>query len=67
VLLAVGIAFVYQSVAIGVQNLASRYFVAIPLMYLIDLLPVAIGFGILMSGGIRLGLPRRPAPAAAAS
>ncbi len=67
VLLAVGIAFIYQSVAIGVQNLANRYLAAIPLMYLIDLLPVAVGFGILTNGGIRLGLPRRPAPAVAAS
>jgi len=67
VLLAVGLAFAYQSLAIGVQNLANRYGVAIPLMYLIDLLPVGFGFGILMSGGIRLGLPRRSAPAAMAA
>jgi lipopolysaccharide export system permease protein len=67
VLLAVGLAFIYQSVAIGVQNLASRYVVAIPLMYLTDLLPLALGFGILMGGGIRLGLPRRSTPAAVAA
>jgi hypothetical protein len=34
-------------------------------MYLVDLLPVVVGFGVLTSGGIRLGLPRRLAPAAA--
>lgn len=65
VLLAVGLAFVYQSVAIAVQNMASRYVVAIFLMYITDLFPVVLGFGILMSGRIRLGLPRRAAPAAA--
>jgi lipopolysaccharide export system permease protein len=64
VVLAVGLAFIYQSVAIGVQNMASRYEIAIPLMYLTDLLPVVLGFGILMSGRIRLGLPRRSPPAA---
>ncbi|HVC52385.1 MAG TPA: LPS export ABC transporter permease LptF [Stellaceae bacterium] len=65
VLLAITLAFIYQSVGIGVQDLASRYGVAIPLMYLIDLLPVGLGFGILLRGGIRLGR-QRPVLAAAA-
>jgi hypothetical protein len=44
---------------IGVNNLAVRSSAAIPLMYMADLLPFALGFGILMRGGIKLGL-RRP-------
>lgn len=62
VLLAVGLAFLFQSVDLGVKNLASRYEAAIPLLYLTDLLPFALGFGILAFGGIRLDL-RRLAPA----
>ncbi|HEX6443343.1 MAG TPA: LPS export ABC transporter permease LptF [Stellaceae bacterium] len=62
VLLAVGLAFLFQSVDLGVKNLASRYDAALPLIYLTDLLPFALGFGILLFGGIRLDL-RRLAPA----
>jgi len=62
VLLAVGLAFLFQSVDLGVKNLASRYEAAMPLIYLTDLLPFALGFGILAFGGIRLDL-RRLAPA----
>src|SRR5205814_9745389 len=64
VLLAVGLAMLFQSGDLGVKNLASTTYAAIPLMYLIDLLPFALGFGILLRGGIRLGF-RRPAPATA--
>jgi lipopolysaccharide export system permease protein len=60
VLLAVAIAFVFQSADIGVRNLAGRYGIAIPLMYLTDLLPIALGFGILLRSGIKFGA-RRPA------
>jgi len=66
VLLAVGLAFVFQSLDIGVKNLSSRYGIAIVLMYLIDLLPIALGFGILLRSGTRLGL-WRPGFAAAAA
>ena len=62
VLLAVGLAFLFQAVDLGVKNLASRYEAAVPLIYLTDLLPFALGFGILAFGGIRLDL-RRLAPA----
>ena len=58
VLLAVGLAFLFQAVDLGVKNLASRYDAAIPLIYLIDLLPFALGFGILLPGGIRVDLRR---------
>ena len=60
VLVAIGFAFVFQSLDIGVQNLASRYASAIPTMYLVDLLPVALASPsrVLMtgqaSGSIRL-------------
>jgi lipopolysaccharide export system permease protein len=64
--LAVGLAFGFQSLAVAVQNMASRYGVAIVLMYLVDLLPVGIGFGILLYGKIGFGW-RRPAGAALAA
>jgi len=71
VLLAVGLAFVFQALDLGVKNLASRNLALIPLLYLIDLLPLIAGTAILMSGGIRLApwfapwtARRRLAPAA---
>src|SRR6185437_12265714 len=67
VLLAVGLAFVFQSLAIAVQNMASRYAVAIPLMYLVDVLPVGLGFGILMGDRVWLAFPRRSAPTTVAA
>lgn len=66
VLVAVALAFAFQSVSIGIQNLASRYGAAIPLMYLIDLLPIGLGYGMLMRRGIRFGV-RRPVVAALAA
>jgi lipopolysaccharide export system permease protein len=63
VLLAVLLAFLFQAFDLGVKNLAARYEAAIPLIYAIDLLPFALGFGILLLGGIRLD-PRRLALAA---
>ena len=63
VLLAVGFALLFQSLDLGVKNLAAGSYAAIPLIYLIDLLPFALGFGMLMFGGIRLGFWR---PAAVA-
>jgi lipopolysaccharide export system permease protein len=63
VLLAVGLAFLFQSLDLGVKNLATRYDAAMPLIYLIDLSPFALGLGILLLGGIKLDL-RRFAPAA---
>jgi lipopolysaccharide export system permease protein len=58
VLLAVGLALVFQAVDLAVKNLAGRNPAAIPLMYLTDLLPLALGFGILLFGGIKLGFWR---------
>jgi lipopolysaccharide export system permease protein len=62
VLLAVVLAFFFQSADLGVKNLASRYDAVIPLIYMIDLLPLSLGFGILLSGGIKLDF-RRLVPA----
>src|SRR6266436_4107019 len=54
VLLAIGIAFVFELLDLGVSNLASRSAAAIPLMYVANLLPFVLGFGILLHGGIKL-------------
>ena len=66
VLLAIGLAFAFQMLDLGVNNLAVRSPAAIPLMYAADLLPLVLGFGILLRGGIKLGfrwplLAARPA------
>jgi lipopolysaccharide export system permease protein len=58
VLLAVGLAFIYQALDLGAKNLAGRHISLIPLIYFIDLLPLAIGAAILLFDGMRLG-PRR--------
>ena len=63
VLLAVALALLFQSLDLGVRNLAAGSYAAIPLMYLTDLLPFGLGFGILMIGGLRISLWR---PAAVA-
>jgi lipopolysaccharide export system permease protein len=55
VCLAVGVAFLLELVELGVNDLATRFAAAIPLMYVADLLPFVLGFGILLHGGIRLG------------
>ncbi len=58
VLLAVGLAFVFQALDLTVRNLAGRNPAVIPLMYLIDVLPFAIGFAILPAGTFRLDFRR---------
>lgn len=58
VLLAVALAFLFQALDLGAHDLATRDGWAIPLMYLINLLPLALGFGILPFGGVKLGFPR---------
>jgi hypothetical protein len=62
-LLAIVIAFLFELLDIGVNDLASRSFAAIPLMYATNLLPFILGLGILMGGNIRLVF-RRPRVAA---
>ncbi len=63
VLLAVGLALVFQALDLAVKNLANRNPGAIALMYLTDLLPLTLGIAILMFGRVKLGF-RRPALAA---
>jgi lipopolysaccharide export system permease protein len=63
VLLAIGAALLFQALDLVVKNLAGRHVGAIPLMYLTDLLPLTLGFGILLFGGIKIGFWRL-APAA---
>jgi lipopolysaccharide export system permease protein len=60
VLLAIAIAFLFELLDLGVNNIAARHVSAIPLMYAATLLPIVLGFGILLHGGIRFGF-RRPA------
>ena len=57
-LVAIALALLFQVLDLGVSDLAARWTGAIPLMYAIDLLPFALGFGILAKGGIRL-VPNR--------
>jgi lipopolysaccharide export system permease protein len=58
-LLAIGIAFLFELLDLGVNSITTRHLATIPLMYVADLLPLVLGFGILLHGGIRLGF-RRP-------
>jgi len=58
-LLAIVLAFLFELLGIGVNDLASRSAAAIPLMYATGLLPFVLGLGLLMRGNVRLGF-RRP-------
>jgi len=58
ILLAVVLALLFELLGLGVNNLAIRASPAIPLMYVVDLLPFLLGFGILLHGGIKLGFRR---------
>src|SRR6516162_7955396 len=62
-LLAIVLAFLFELLGIGVNDLASRAPAAIPLMYATGLLPFVLGLGLLMRGSVRLGF-RRPRAAA---
>jgi len=61
VLLAIGLAFAFQAFDLAARNLASRDITAIPLMYLIALLPLALGFGILRFDATAPAIRWRPA------
>jgi lipopolysaccharide export system permease protein len=63
VLLAVALAFLFQALGLAVRNLAGSHVAAIALMYLIDLLPLALGFGILLLDGVAPGFRRLAAAA----
>jgi len=59
VLLAIAISFLFELLDLGINNVATRHARAIPLMYVADLLPIILGFGILFHGAIRFSF-RRP-------
>lgn len=61
---AIAAAFFYETASLGVNDLAARFDEAIPLMYVVDLLPFAVGLTILLNRGIRFGF-RWPSYAAA--
>jgi lipopolysaccharide export system permease protein len=57
-LVAIAVAFIFEVVDIGVNDLAVRSAAAIPLMYATHLLPFVLGLAILLRGNIRLGFRR---------
>jgi lipopolysaccharide export system permease protein len=52
VLAAIGCALAFQTLDLAVKNLAGRYPIAIALNYVVDILPFAVGLGILLHRGI---------------
>lgn len=56
VVAAIAAAFVFQSTSLGVNDFAARFGQAIPLMYIVDLLPFGIGLTLLLHRGIRFGV-----------
>lgn len=65
ILLAVVLALLFETLDLGLRNLAVRYPAGIVLMYLNALLPIAIGCIFLLDDNRRLTLRRAPAAAAA--
>jgi len=65
VLIAVGCALTFQTLDLAVKNLEGRFIAAIPISYVVDLLPFVVGLGILLHRGIRFNFRRfgLPAPA----
>jgi lipopolysaccharide export system permease protein len=65
VLVAVGCALTFQALDLAIKNLEGRYLAAIPISYVVDLLPFAVGLGILLHRGIRFNFRRLPLAAEA--
>jgi lipopolysaccharide export system permease protein len=63
ILLAVGLAFLFQSLDLGVRNLAGRNASAVPMMYVTALLPLVAGGFVLLRGLLPLGRARLARPA----
>jgi lipopolysaccharide export system permease protein len=59
VFLAIGVAFLFELIGLGANDLAARFPAAISLMYATDLLPLLLGLALLLQGGIRVGVRRR--------
>src|SRR5271168_5182326 len=53
VLMAIGCALTFQALDLAIKNLEGRFAIAIPISYVVDLLPLAVGLGILLHRGIR--------------
>jgi lipopolysaccharide export system permease protein len=66
VLTAIGSALAFQTTDLAIKNLAGRYPIAIVLTYVVDLLPFAVGLGILLHRGISFKFWRLPLVAAVA-
>ena len=60
---AVGLALLFQALDLAAKNYAARHPPAIPLMYLIDLLPLLLGFGVLLLDGASFSIRQFLAPA----
>ncbi len=56
VIVAISAAVLFETANLGVDDLAGRFDEAIPLMYVVALLPVALGLTILLHRGIRFGV-----------
>jgi lipopolysaccharide export system permease protein len=65
VLMAIGCALTFQALDLAIKNLEGRFAAAIPISYVIDLLPLAVGLGILLQRGIRFNFRRLPLAAEA--
>src|SRR5215469_10535374 len=65
VLAAIGAALVFQTIDLAVRNLEGRYTAAIPISYIVDLLPFLVSLGILLHRGIGFSFRRRPLAALA--
>jgi lipopolysaccharide export system permease protein len=66
VLIALSCALLFQTLDLGVKNLAGRYSMAIVLSYVVDLLPFTLGLGIILHRGISFRFRRISFAAAAA-
>ena len=58
VLTAIGCALTFQALDLAIKNLEGRFLAAVPISYLIDLLPLVVGLGILLHRGIRFNFRR---------
>ena len=56
VIVAISAAVLFETANLGVDDLAGRFDEAIPLMYVVALLPVALGLTILLHRGIQFGV-----------
>ena len=65
VLTAVGCALTFQALDLAIRNLEGRFTAAIPISYVVDLLPFVVGLGILLHRGIKFNFRRLPLAAEA--